>query len=217
MNNKNNRSARRTKHIIEQTFIQLLRDKPVHRISVRELTEACNVSRGTFYVHYTDVFELIQTIERNLMDELDTLIEATGELQPLEADVSGKPFRFVRLEYALEFAKEHRDLLLLLLERDLSGEFRNRIESLIQRHLMQAIEQVYGIPSDKDRDIISCFAAAGYFSLIFNWMKEGCKENVYDLSLRAGSFVSTGVVGLIKENSSTNAQGDIQNLMYISQ
>ncbi len=62
MNSKGeeNRSVRLTRKRLSDALITLLMQKPVREITVRELTELANVSRGTFYFHYTDIYDLME-------------------------------------------------------------------------------------------------------------------------------------------------------------
>ena len=68
MNSKGeeNRSVRLTRKRLSDALITLLMQKPVREITVRELTELANVSRGTFYFHYTDIYDLMDHVEREL-------------------------------------------------------------------------------------------------------------------------------------------------------
>ena len=68
MNSKGeeNRSVRLTRKRLSDALITLLMQKPVREITVRELTELANVSRGTFYFHYTDIYDLMDHVEREM-------------------------------------------------------------------------------------------------------------------------------------------------------
>lgn len=50
--------ARVTQILIQKALTKLLREKPIHRISVKELCEEAGINRGTFYAHYTDIYDL---------------------------------------------------------------------------------------------------------------------------------------------------------------
>ncbi|MDO4471587.1 MAG: TetR/AcrR family transcriptional regulator [Bacillota bacterium] len=41
------------------TLKELLKDKSLDRITVKELTDRCGISRNTFYYHYHDIYELV--------------------------------------------------------------------------------------------------------------------------------------------------------------
>lgn len=40
----------------------LMQKKPIHQITVREITDACGLTRHTFYNHFHDVYELLAWI-----------------------------------------------------------------------------------------------------------------------------------------------------------
>ena len=55
-----NRSVRNTKRKLNQSLIQLMGEKQITQISVKELTELADVNRGTFYFHYTDIYDMLR-------------------------------------------------------------------------------------------------------------------------------------------------------------
>ena len=77
MNSKGeeNRSVRLTRKRLSDALITLLMQKPVREITVRELTELANVSRGTFYFHYTDIYDLMDHVEREQIHTLELLMD----------------------------------------------------------------------------------------------------------------------------------------------
>ena len=83
-----NRSVRMTKQRLYQALITLLQQKSLREITVRELTELAGISRGTFYFHYTDTYDLRNQIEDELVEELK---EAIAEFQPEQAEFSLRP------------------------------------------------------------------------------------------------------------------------------
>lgn len=67
--------VRYTKMIIEKNFLELLRKKPVSKITVTELCNAAQINRATFYKHYQDVPQLLEKIEENLFDQIRTVFQ----------------------------------------------------------------------------------------------------------------------------------------------
>ena len=63
------RRVRRTRAMILAGFIQLMQQKPVKDISVRELADLVDINRSTFYLHYTDIYDLLEQTENGLMDQ----------------------------------------------------------------------------------------------------------------------------------------------------
>ena len=49
-----------TKQVIFDAFMALSREKSVDKITVKDLVEACHISRQTFYYHFQDIVEVIE-------------------------------------------------------------------------------------------------------------------------------------------------------------
>ena len=73
---RQDRRVRRSKAQLRQALIQLLQEKPVEEITVRELTERADVNRGTFYSHYQNIYHMLEQVENELFDELGRLLDA---------------------------------------------------------------------------------------------------------------------------------------------
>ena len=65
-----NRRILITKQLLCESFISLLKQKPIDKISVTELCQAANVNRGSFYAHYADVYDLLGQIESIVYERL---------------------------------------------------------------------------------------------------------------------------------------------------
>ena len=70
MEKKQDARVRYTKMMIRSSFIELLREKPVAKISVTELCERAGINRATFYAHYADPSDLLRSIEDEILNDL---------------------------------------------------------------------------------------------------------------------------------------------------
>ena len=65
MEKKIDRRVRKTKQQLQDGFIQLRKQKDLKDITVKELCELTDLNRGTFYLHYKDIYDLSeQLLER---------------------------------------------------------------------------------------------------------------------------------------------------------
>lgn len=59
--------------IFEKEFIKILNERPLNKITVKDIASACEINRNTFYYYYTDVYallsELFQTELQTVTDE----------------------------------------------------------------------------------------------------------------------------------------------------
>lgn len=66
--NKNN-SSRKTKMLIKRIFAEMLGEKKeLNKIAVSELCKRAEISRGTFYAHYDDIYAVAEDYENELID-----------------------------------------------------------------------------------------------------------------------------------------------------
>lgn len=66
---------RYTRMVIEEAFLQLLREKPLAKATVTELCQRAQINRATFYKHYLDVPDLLEKMEEKLFDQIRGLYE----------------------------------------------------------------------------------------------------------------------------------------------
>lgn len=60
----------KTEEIIKEEFLKLLKEKELNKISVAELSRNARIGRGTFYLHYDDVYDLYESFERETLETL---------------------------------------------------------------------------------------------------------------------------------------------------
>ena len=56
--------VKKTKRAIQKAFIALLREKPIEKITVKEIAERAEINKTTFYSHYETLDALTAEIER---------------------------------------------------------------------------------------------------------------------------------------------------------
>ncbi|MBQ2264322.1 MAG: TetR/AcrR family transcriptional regulator [Oscillospiraceae bacterium] len=60
----------KTKRSIINAFLRLRSKKPLEKITVRELSELAEIHKATFYLHYHDIYELSESLERELIESI---------------------------------------------------------------------------------------------------------------------------------------------------
>ena len=70
--------AHLTEAAIQDAFPKLLSEQPFDKITVTQLVEECQITRRTFYYHYSDLYELLDTILRRETERALDEFETTG-------------------------------------------------------------------------------------------------------------------------------------------
>lgn len=54
-----------TKQVLADTLKEMVKVKPIDKITVTELVDKCNINRQTFYYHFQDIYDLLGWIYRS--------------------------------------------------------------------------------------------------------------------------------------------------------
>lgn len=68
------RRIRKTKKALKEAFAELLMEKELHSITIRELSNRADVHRATFYAHYKDIYDLYEQLEDVTVDEIGSIV-----------------------------------------------------------------------------------------------------------------------------------------------
>lgn len=64
-----NRSSKKTRRLIKKIFAEMLSEKKeLGKISVSELCKRADISRGSFYSHYDDIYDVAEEYENEMID-----------------------------------------------------------------------------------------------------------------------------------------------------
>ena len=124
------RRVRKTRRQLRECLISLLKEKKVQDITVRELTDMADLNRGTFYLHYKDVFDLLEKTETELQDEFNQLV-----LKHDAVDLKQRPAVIFNEIYTLVY--ENADLIEILLGENGDLNFVNRLKQLIREKCLK--------------------------------------------------------------------------------
>ena len=64
------RRVKYTKKVIKDTFIDLLDKKDISKVTVSEICKIADVNRATFYRYYLDVFDLLEKMEEEFVEDV---------------------------------------------------------------------------------------------------------------------------------------------------
>ena len=92
--NTENRRTSRVKTAICDAFAELMYEKELSKITVRELVDKADVGRATFYKHYYDIYDVYEHIEKTVLVDLGAII--TGEGIKLEYEVYPAVFEYIQ-------------------------------------------------------------------------------------------------------------------------
>lgn len=158
MNDRNDRRSQRTRHLLGDALVELIREKDYSAITVSDIIGRANVGRSTFYTHYRDKDALF-------VGELDRVIEILSQNIPGQEEIPFFPslglFRHVGEEFELYKAllwTPGIDLLIKHLQKSIS----QRVE-----HGLQTSGRGFDIPNP----VLASFIAGSFLTLLKWWLE----------------------------------------------
>ena len=79
---KTDRRVRKTKTRLLNCLTELMKEKEVKDISVKELSDLADINRGTFYLHYRDVYDMLNKVEDELFSEFNEILDRDFTIVP---------------------------------------------------------------------------------------------------------------------------------------
>ena len=106
--------------------------KKVRDITVREIADMADINRGTFYLHYKDVFDLMEQIENELLKELEDM------LNHHQAQVCYRPSLIFAELYPL--VQDNADIVSILIGENGDLNFVNRLKHIVREKCLKRLD-----------------------------------------------------------------------------
>ena len=74
-NPKEDRRVRRTQKLLKESLVQLMSEKAFKDITIKDITERADLNRGTFYLHYSDTYDLLTAMENGVLEDFQYIVE----------------------------------------------------------------------------------------------------------------------------------------------
>lgn len=180
------RRVRKTRQQLRHCLAVLLKEKKVQDITVREITEMADLNRGTFYLHYKDVFDLLEKIEQELLEELHIT------LQKYQAsDLHQKPSMVFTDVFLC--VQENAEMVQILLGENGDLNFVNKIKELVREKCLKDWMELFRTQNSHLFEAFYAFIVSGCLGLVTYWLKDGMKETPNELAGIAEQIMLDGV------------------------
>ncbi len=154
-----NRNARRTRALIEGAFLELMKDKSYTKISVREITEQADINRSTFYLHYQDVYDLLDKIETRIIEDIENTILQIRR----EGYVPGRhPFHVQVFRKLMCY----EDVFRVLLSKKGDIDFLYRLAYTMERDMYRGWSSYYGKQIPCDLEMYASYVSFGMLGVL---------------------------------------------------
>ena len=179
------RDVRKAKQAIKKAFIDLSIHQDIRKITVSRILELADVSRGTFYAHFKDVYDVQEQVENDLLQEcLETI--GQNDIHLIAEDPYPQVYK------CLAFLQSHAETIKSLSGNGQNSTFLMKYKTILKKGLLDSAHTI------EDEAVVAILDAC-----IAGAIVEGALENIIhaasiDLETTAKTislFLSRGLRG----------------------
>ena len=176
-----------TKRAIQEAFLAVLNEKPLGKITVKDITDHCGINRNTFYYHYQDIPALLEEICQIQVDEL---VNKYPELNSVEEC----------LDAAMQIVMDNKRAVMHIYNSD----NRNTYVSSLWRMCEATVTTYFNTAftddrlSNEDRQLLIRYHKCECFGLILDWINNGLREDYVEGTRRLCQMKKGSVEDMIR-------------------
>jgi AcrR family transcriptional regulator len=166
--------SEQTKLRIMDVYLDLIFEKEWDKISVKEICANANITRGTFYLYFNDIYDLLEQIEDPLLSELvqkyqqntsqDALSPPSGKFED-SFDLKPPP----QLLFWFDFCSSHKKEMKTLLGSHGDPYFTTKLKNILSEQIVQMMDRD-SMPHDELRSHFTKAFLELHFLAVRTWL-----------------------------------------------
>ncbi len=183
------RRVRKTKKQLLLGLTSLMQEKSVKEITVRELSELVDINRGTFYLHYKDIYDMVEQIEKEMFEEFNQMLNK----YPIK-ELDGKPLPM--LIDVFRFIENNAEMCKVLLGKNGDIAFVNSLKDVVKERCLNDWIEIFNTQKAQNFEYFYSFIVSGCIGLLENWLQSGMKESAKEMAILAEEMIMKGIAVL---------------------
>ena len=178
------RRKRYTRMVLKESLMELLKDKPISNITIKEICELADINRSTFYSHYSSQYDLLNAIEEEFIEDMVSTLSQYNFSKEEEA--------LKMTEKILEYIAMKSDECQTLLSENSDIHFQKKGMMITQEFIFKN----WITDSQLDRETfeyINIFVVSGSIYVIKNWLENGMDKSPREMAEIINNFINQGL------------------------
>lgn len=188
---KTDRRVVKTRKAIRNAFAELLSEKDINEITIKDISDTADINRKTFYNYYSGVYQVIDEIE----DEIVLSFESVLKDIDFKRDM-GNPYRI--FENLTAIINSDIDFYGHLMKMDSNANLISKIISALKNKLKSSFSSQIEIEEQK-LDLIANYVVSGMLAVYQNWFNSDRSQSIEGLSNDVSIMAFSGINGMLKK------------------
>jgi len=186
------RSSIRSKKLIKQAFVDLLKEKDIDKITVIDIVNRADVNRGTFYAHYRCVAAVREQIENEIFSALIAFLD--DEYKQTIMIENPLPF----LTNVARFLEKDLEFYRVLINSQPSAAFLNKLKNIFIDKILTDEKMLAHIKNKNQFMICVYLFASGFAGLYQDWFNHKIKMSLDDLTYNFSEIIKNGFLSFVQ-------------------
>ena len=169
MDEKESRRSRMTKLLLKTALIELMQEKTFDKVTIKELCEKADLNRTTFYLHYNNQRDVLDDIEKDLMDKTSAFLKASNNTSQIVN----------LIEEFLKYIQNDKQTFKTMLVNNPDGNFQMEF---INQSLSCISENLPVYKDQTTTGYVLSFIMHGSLSIIIKWLESDCNPEAKDIA-----------------------------------
>lgn len=190
---KNPAQVAQTKQNLREAFWELYKDKRIDKISIKEITDRAGYNRGTFYLYYKDVYDILEQLEDELLNSLGDISDILVKF------VISKEDYIEDYNKLVVYLKGNNQFISVLFGEHGDAYFQSRYKEMLKECLKEHINMNAIEYSEDTVDFSLEFFISGLLGLILYYLAKHKEPDILALTKIFRGIVSqTGIDNFLK-------------------
>lgn len=172
-----------TKRALEQSLKNMLKKKPLTKITINDIAEDCGINRMTFYYHFKDIYDLVEWVC------LEDARRALEEKKTYETWQQG-------LLQIFELVRENKLFVMNVYRCVHQEQVEKYVKPLVDQLVMEIIREEIGTMTvlEEDKEFIARVYSYVFVGIMLDWIKEDMQGDPERIVERVGILMK-GTIG----------------------
>lgn len=171
---------RKTRAKIQRALLTNLESKPLDKISVGDIAAVAGISRGTFYLHYLDKYDLIEQTEQTFLEGLHNHLHPVVPKNLLEEAAKGRTSEAAVNIFC--YIDQEQKIFKTLLKSGIGFHKKLKIFFIDYFEDKMTINEDFFKNAHVSPEYLSAFATSAFLGLIETWIEGGLSETPEEMA-----------------------------------
>ena len=192
---KVDRRIAKTKKAIYRAFAELLSEKNINDITIKDIADKADINRKTFYNYYNGIYDLTGEIENSIIDSFEQVLRNTNINELLHNPYS-------MFEALTRIINSNLDFYQHLISIENNSNLVSKLFKSLKTRAKEVITQ-YTLLDDATLDIVLDFVVSGMFTVFQHWFNSSREHSIDDLAKIVATLSFNGINGLLQDFEKT--------------